>query len=233
MRQIRLFDPTAIEGDHVIKARDVETLGRADEVLAATLRWRAQEESNWDQMIKAARTTATLDAYQTGLATFVAAADAYNAKAQSISEDIETLVGQAVYQVLSAWPAKDILRAALVPVMAELRLADDVVFAIHPSQAGDLEEVIAALRKEGKGTTNFSIERTEELPEGDCQIYTSSAVIKISISLLTENIMAAFAPKIAAMKSRHSVLAAPAHDHATADNSNHAEPPDHDEARHE
>ncbi len=203
MRTIRLLDPGHIPDGPVLRASQLALYARAASQLEVTEAWCAARQDEIASIEAEAHEAAYSEGLRQGIAAFEAAVTVYRARTIALAGEVERLVAGAAQRVMRTWPSRDFIAAALRDLLPDLSASDEIVIAIHPSCEQALAAALADLGlHRGTGAIPYLIERMPEMAEGDCTVFTENEVIKISVPLLTSQLLASIAGEIADLTAR-------------------------------
>ena len=191
MRQIRLLDPDAVPDTLVIKAHTVEACVTAERIVDDARTWAKAHMDEARTAIRQAELEATERGYAEGLRQFQSAADDYAQAREALAAQVEDLLAKCLLRVFGEYPARDVLRHTVVPVLNTMVPGDDLSIAVHPDQASDLDTVLAEHARQTGSHRSIDIEPHPDMAPGDCVIYSPSEVIHAGIHVLTEQLLSA------------------------------------------
>ena len=191
MRQIRLLNADAVPDTLVIKARTVEACTVAERIVNEARSWAEAHREEVQATIRQAELDAQERGYAEGLRQFLAAADDYAQARDALAVRVEDVLAKCLSRVFGEYPARDVLRRTVLPVLNSTVPDDDLLIAIHPDQLGDFEAVLADFERQSGVDRSIEIEPREDMTKGECVIYSSSEVIHAGIHVLSELLLAA------------------------------------------
>ncbi|MGL6209789.1 MAG: hypothetical protein ACRC14_08175 [Paracoccaceae bacterium] len=205
MRILRLLDLNHDLDGPVLRGVDLAVYSRAEALMDETEAWAAERQADLYRLEAEAQEAAYAEGLRQGRAAFEAAVAAYHARTTALAGEVEQLVAGAVHRVLSTWPRRDLIAAALRDLLPELSSSNEIVIAIHPSREADLMAALTDLGlKRGTGAAPYVIESRPDIAEGDCTVLTENEIIKISVPLLTRDLLASIATETTAVSARLS-----------------------------